>query len=167
MTLTRREMLEAGWKVGGGLLVAAAGWTSYEALKPLASVGGGGTVSLLSPDAYPEGSATFVRAGRFFVTRAREELFAVSQKCPHLGCAVPFCEASGRFECPCHGSVYNLAGEWVSGPAPRGMDRHPLQIVDGAVIVNTAVLELGAPLGSREFDTPERGGECLPPAEGE
>jgi Rieske Fe-S protein len=159
-------MLEAGWKVGGGLLVAAAGWTTFEALKPLANVSGGGLLPLLTPEAYPEGSATFVREGRFFVTRAKGELFAVSQKCPHLGCAVPFCEASGRFECPCHGSVYNLAGEWISGPAPRGMDKHPLQIADGRVIVNTAVLEQGAPLGSRQFDTEARGGSCAPAAEG-
>ncbi len=165
MDLTRRALLEAGWKVGGGLLVAAGGWTSFEALKPLADVAGGGALPLLSPEAYPEASATFVRTGRFFVTRAKSELFALSQKCPHLGCAVPFCAASGRFECPCHGSVYNLAGEWVSGPAPRGMDRHPLQIIDGRVIVNTAVLEEGAPLGSREFDTPVGPGGCAPDAE--
>jgi len=165
MSPTRRELLEAGWKVGGGLLVVAAGWTSFEALKPLANVDGGGLLPLLPADAYPEGSATFVREGRFFVTRAKDELFAVSQKCPHLGCAVPFCEASGRFECPCHGSVYNLGGEWVSGPAPRGMDKHPLQIVDGRVVVNTAVLEQGAPLGTRAYDTPERGGSCAPASE--
>lgn len=166
MSPTRREMLEAGWKVGSGLLVAAAGWTTFEALKPLANVSGGGLLPLLAPEAYPEGSATFVREGRFFVTRAKGELFAVSQKCPHLGCAVPFCEGSGRFECPCHGSVYNLAGEWISGPAPRGMDKHPLQIAEGRVIVNTAVLEQGAPLGSRQFDTDARGGSCAPAAEG-
>jgi nitrite reductase/ring-hydroxylating ferredoxin subunit len=166
MSPTRREVLEAGWKVGSGLLVVAAGWTSFEALKPLADVSGGGLLPLLPPEAYPEGSATFVREGRFFVTRAKEELFAVSQKCPHLGCAVPFCEASGRFECPCHGSVYNLAGEWISGPAPRGMDKHPLQVVDGRVVVNTALLEQGAPLGSRLYDTEPRGGSCAPETEG-
>lgn len=166
MSPTRREMLEAGWKVGSGLLVAAAGWTSFEALRPLADVSGGGLLPLLPPEAYPEGSATFVREGRFFVTRAKGELFAVSQKCPHLGCAVPFCEASGRFECPCHGSVYNLAGEWISGPAPRGMDTHPLQIADGRVLVNTALLEQGAPLGSRQYDTEARGGRCAPASEG-
>ncbi len=166
MSPTRRELLEAGWKVGGGLLAVAAGWTTFEALKPLADVSGGGVLPLLPPEAYPEGSATFVREGRFFVTRARNELFAISQKCPHLGCAVPFCEGSGRFECPCHGSVYNVAGEWVSGPAPRGMDRYPVQIVDGRVTVNTMVLEEGAPLGSRLYDTPVGDGSCAPANEG-
>ncbi len=164
--LTRRELLEAGWKIGSGLLVAAAGWTTFEALKPLADVSSGGTLALLPPDAYRDGSATFVREGRLFVTRAGTELFALSQKCPHLGCAVPFCEGSGHFECPCHGSVYNVAGEYVSGPAPRGMDRHPLQVVDGRVVVNTAVVAQGLPIGTRLHDIPARSGRCAPSSTG-
>ena len=47
----------------------------------------------------------------------------VYQKCPHLGCRVPSCLTSQWFECPCHGSQYNQAGEKKGGPAPRGMDR--------------------------------------------
>lgn len=162
MDLTRRELLEAGWKVGGGLLAVAAGWTTYEALKPLADVSSGGVLTLNSVDSYAEGSATFVREGRFYLTKVRGELLALSQKCPHLGCAVPFCEPSGRFECPCHGSMYNLGGEYLAGPAPRGMDRHPLQVVDGQVLVNTAVIEQGAPIGSAKYALPARGGQCAP-----
>jgi cytochrome b6-f complex iron-sulfur subunit len=48
------------------------------------------------------------------------------QKCPHLGCRVPSCATSQWFECPCHGSQYNQAGEraarrraaWTGSP-PR------------------------------------------------
>src|SRR5688500_9209370 len=39
------------------------------------------------------------------------ELLAVYQKCAHLGCKVPHCETANWFECPCHGSRYNKAGE--------------------------------------------------------
>lgn len=160
MSPTRRQLLEASWKTGGGLLALAGLWTTYEALRPLADTKGGGLIALGDPDAYKEGSVTYVRQARLYVTRAKGELFAVTQKCPHLGCRVPYCEASGRFECPCHGSSYNLAGEWISGPAPRGMDRYPLQILEGRVVVDTAAVEAGAPLGSREFDTPTRDGSC-------
>ena len=48
---------------------------------------------------------------------------ALYQKCPHLGCRVPWCKTSQWFECPCHGSQYNRVGEKKGGPAPRGMDR--------------------------------------------
>jgi cytochrome b6-f complex iron-sulfur subunit len=160
MTPTRRELLEAGWKVGGGLLLLAAGWTTWEALRPLAGGEGGGLFVLGDPEGFPDGSATWVREGRFFLTRSRGELFALSQRCPHLGCSVPFCDASGAFECPCHGTVFNVAGEWISGPSPRGMDRHPLRIEDGRVVVNTALLEQGPPLGSRAHDVPARDARC-------
>mgnify|MGYP002780220874 CR=1 FL=1 len=163
--LTRRELLQAGWKVGGGLLALAAGWTTIEALRPLAATGGGATLTLAPPDAYADGAASYVREGRLWITRRGATLHALAQKCPHLGCAVPFCEASGRFECPCHGSIYDVEGTWIAGPAPRGMDRHPLQVVDGRVVVNTAILEEGAPLGTPSR-APGRDGRCAPAAEG-
>ena len=47
-----------------------------------------------------------------------------TRSCPHLGCAVPWCQTSQWFECPCHGSRYNRWGEWTGGPAPRGLDRY-------------------------------------------
>ena len=60
------------------------------------------------------------------------------QRCVHLGCRVPFCKSSQWFECPCHGSKYNSAGEYKLGPAPRGMDRFKVQITDsGDVMVDT------------------------------
>ena len=34
---------------------------------------------------------------------------ALSQRCPHQGCAVPWCPSSQWFECPCHGSRFDLA----------------------------------------------------------
>jgi cytochrome b6-f complex iron-sulfur subunit len=73
---------------------------------------------------------------------------------------VPFCAGSGRFECPCHGSIYNVAGEYISGPAPRGMDRYPITIEEGRVIVNLAEFVEGPPIGFRQFDTPGLNGSC-------
>ncbi len=58
-------------------------------------------------------------------------LMALWQKCVHLGCRVPSCVPSQGFECPCHGSKYNLHGEYEAGPAPRNMDRFGVSI-DGA-----------------------------------
>ncbi len=58
--------------------------------------------------------------------------------CPHLGCAVPWCQSSQWFECPCHASRYNRWGEWTDGPAPRGMDRYASRIDEetGAFVVD-------------------------------
>lgn len=65
-----------------------------------------------------------------------------TRACPHLGCAVPWCQSSQWFECPCHGSRYNRWGEWTDGPAPRGLDRWRSFIdEDGRFVV-----DLGTPL---------------------
>ena len=82
------------------------------------------------------------------------------QRCVHLGCRVPFCASSQWFECPCHGSKYNHAGEYKLGPAPRGLDRFTMEIVDGNVIVDTSTIKLGPPRGT-EHDRPAPRGPLL------
>ena len=89
-----------------------------------------------------------------------KHLFALSQKCPHLGCRVPFCESSGRFECPCHGSVFDIAGEYIKGPTPRGMDRFGLTLKNDALIVDTGVVDTGPNRGVHQYLTPPKGPSC-------
>jgi len=83
------------------------------------------------------------------------------QRCVHLGCRVPFCASSQWFECPCHGSKYNQAGEYKLGPAPRGLDRFPVQIVNDHVIVDTSTVKLGPPRGTNTTDQPQEGPFCV------
>lgn len=73
---------------------------------------------------------------------------ALWQKCPHLGCKVPVCGSSQWFECPCHGSQYNRVGEKKAGPAPRGMDRFPITIESGNIIIDTGTVSQGPPIGT-------------------
>ena len=65
------------------------------------------------------------------------------QKCPHLGCRVPWCATSQWFECPRHGSQYNRVGEKKGGPAPRGMDRFPVDILGDRITVDTGFVVQG------------------------
>lgn len=65
-------------------------------------------------------------------------LTALWQKCVHLGCAVPWCQSSQGFECPCHGSKYNQIGEYEAGPAPRNLDRFVVEVdAKGEFIIKT------------------------------
>lgn len=66
-----------------------------------------------------------------------EGLAALWQKCVHLGCAVPWCQSSQGFECPCHGSKYNSIGEYEAGPAPRNLDRFEVEVDKGELIIRT------------------------------
>jgi nitrite reductase/ring-hydroxylating ferredoxin subunit len=164
MDSTRREILRNGWKLGGTLLAAAAGWTTYESLRPLASAAAAPTINLGDPATYKPDTATYISDGRLFVANTGSRLFALSQKCPHLGCRVPFCDSSGRFECPCHGSKYNLGGEWIEGPAPRGMDRYQLTLEGGTLVADTSKLISGPQRGANRFFRPAKGPSCAPKA---
>jgi cytochrome b6-f complex iron-sulfur subunit len=164
MPTTRRDLLRRGWQLGGALLAAAAGWTVYESLSPLASAASGGPLNLGSPSQYQPETATYVPQGRLFVAHTGTDIYALSQKCPHLGCRVPFCDSSGRFECPCHGSKYDLGGEWIEGPAPRGMDRFALKLVGGNLIADTSKVITGPSHGAKQFLKPAKGPSCVPKA---
>lgn len=59
-----------------------------------------------------------------------------SPTCPHLGCQFNWNAASGRFECPCHGSVYSPEGKVLGGPAPRPLDTLATRIEQGRLSVN-------------------------------
>ncbi len=66
---------------------------------------------------------------------------ALYQVCVHLGCKVPFRNDCNSFKCPCHGSHYNIDGEYLDGPAPRSLDRFEMSFdSNGNVQVNTGKL---------------------------
>jgi cytochrome b6-f complex iron-sulfur subunit len=88
-------------------------------------------------------------------------LVALHQKCPHLGCRVPYCRSSGWFECPCHGSRYTAVGEHREGPGPRGMDAFAIVIDGGDVLIDTGRVVRGLPLGAAIVDQAPSGPHCV------
>ena len=91
---------------------------------------------------------------------------ALYQKCPHLGCRVPECVSSQWFECPCHGSQFNQVGEKRGGPAPRGMDRFAMSVVDGVLTVDTGTIVQGPPIGTNTTGQEAEGPHCIGAAGG-
>lgn len=67
------------------------------------------------------------------------------QRCVHLGCTVPYRNDCDSFKCPCHGSHYNVDGEFLDGPAPRSLDRFHLSFSSGDLIVDTGNLNNKVP----------------------
>ena len=45
------------------------------------------------------------------------KVFAVSTKCPHLGCELHWNADELTWDCPCHGSRFDYKGNWVESPA--------------------------------------------------
>ena len=50
---------------------------------------------------------------------------AVLSTCSHSGCEVK--KLRTKFECPCHGSEYDLGGNVIKGPAPAPLDTFTVQ----------------------------------------
>jgi glycine/D-amino acid oxidase-like deaminating enzyme/nitrite reductase/ring-hydroxylating ferredoxin subunit len=53
-------------------------------------------------------------------------LRALAARCTHLGCIVHFNDAETAWECPCHGSRFDLDGAVIQGPANRALLRKEL-----------------------------------------
>jgi len=114
--------------------------------------------------AYPKSAlpkARKVAAYKNVLAGMEQGYVALYQRCVHLGCRVPWCESSQWFECPCHGSKYNRVGEKRGGPAPRGLDRYPLEVVGGNITVDLANLQIGPPIGTDTTGQSPEGAPCV------
>lgn len=86
----------------------------------------------------PGGTPFRHQAGKFYVVQNEDGVQALYWKCVHLGCTVPYNAAADDFQCPCHGSIFNLDGARTGGPATRRMDRMPITVNgDGSITVTT------------------------------
>ncbi len=86
----------------------------------------------------PNSVTAFVR-GRFYLARLEDGGFlALSRKCTHLGCTVPWVEKEMKFACPCHASAFDINGDVINSPAPRPLDIYPISIENNIVKVDTS-----------------------------
>ena len=82
--------------------------------------------------------SAFVR-GKFYLARLEDGGFlAMSRRCTHLNCTVPWVEKEGRFICPCHASEFDITGAVINPPAPRALDLYPVTIENDVLKVDTA-----------------------------
>jgi cytochrome b6-f complex iron-sulfur subunit len=92
-------------------------------------------------DKYLFNSVTANIMGRFYLCRVEDGGFiALSSKCTHLGCTVPWDDKEKRFICPCHGSSFDISGAVVTSPAPRPLDMYPVHIENNTIKVDTGRL---------------------------
>jgi len=56
-----------------------------------------------------------------FVLKVQNRLIILCATCSHLGCTVTRASGANRFDCPCHGSQFNLLGEVIHGPAAAAL----------------------------------------------
>jgi menaquinol-cytochrome c reductase iron-sulfur subunit len=77
------------------------------------------------------------------VKHSASDVTVFSPICPHLGCHYHWDAQAEHFECPCHGSVFDIDGKVVAGPAPRPLDNLPNKIENGELWVEWERFKLG------------------------
>ena len=87
-------------------------------------------------DDFAVGDAKPFNQGPFIVLRDEQGFWALTAVCTHQQCTVNVGETN--LPCPCHGSVYDLDGQVVNGPASQPLSNLLVTINDtGAVFVDT------------------------------
>ncbi|MBI1922591.1 MAG: Rieske (2Fe-2S) protein [Geobacter sp.] len=69
------------------------------------------------------------------IIKAKGTVHAFSAVCTHLGCIVQWEKEKGQFLCPCHAGRFSADGEVISGPPPRPLEKLPVAMRDGKIIV--------------------------------
>lgn len=104
---------------GGGAFVAGTADTASS------MVGGYLAKKPRDYDALAPGEAAVLKVDGKIVAAYRDEggaLHAVSAVCTHLGCLVGWNETDRSWDCPCHGSRFELDGAVIHGPAVAPLD---------------------------------------------
>ena len=63
------------------------------------------------------------------------EIHAVSMTCTHLGCQVAFNTAERTWDCPCHGSRFDIDGRVLEGPAVKDLSPKTSTSNEGATLI--------------------------------
>jgi cytochrome b6-f complex iron-sulfur subunit len=140
--VTRRNFLNILWAALGLTALAEFLWLAFSFLwspktgnaeSQANTVVPAGSVASFEP-----GTVTAFQKGEFYLVRLTDGgLLALSCKCTHLGCTVPWVEKEKKFLCPCHASAFDITGKVINSPAARALDTFPVTIENNIVKVDT------------------------------
>ena len=76
-----------------------------------------------------------IEEGLYVMNMGKEGWIALDFHCTHLQCAVNWVESTQQYICPCHGGVYDIKGNVLSGPPPKSLPRRLVQVQGDSVQV--------------------------------
>ena len=151
--ISRREFLNYVWGASMALFMAQFGGAIFLFAFPRfreGEFGGRKTIGSVAeklpqpdspPVAFPDVKVWLANVGpnNAATGGGQQGLVALYRVCVHLGCLYAWVDSTNRFECPCHGSKYELDGTYIEGPAPRDLDRFVVKLLDaqGNVVAQT------------------------------
>ena len=90
-------------------------------------------------DDIPAGGAKIVRVNKkavILVRSQKDQVKAFSAVCTHLGCIVEYRAEEKDFHCNCHGSVFDINGKNIGGPAPRPLRPYRVTLSGSEITVS-------------------------------
>ena len=99
-------------------------------------------LALMDVEAYPVGSVTPVPQLKAWLLRDEAGLYALSAVCSHLSCTIS--KTDTGFECPCHGSRFNLKGTALQGPAAKQLEYLELSLSEENLVVLDSSIKVPA-----------------------
>lgn len=61
---------------------------------------------------------------------------ALSKICTHQGCTLTYNKSTNQLPCPCHGSVFNLSGGVIIGPASTSIKKYNVQVNGDTLVIS-------------------------------
>ena len=160
-THTRRSFLNKLWLLLGS--VALAEWvamifTFFKPRKPLISTELENAIITAGPvDKFEPGTVSAFVRGKFYLARLDDGGFlAMSRRCTHLSCTVPWVSGENKFICPCHSSEFDIRGEVANPPAPRALDLYHINIQNNVLKVDIGRLTKRAMFAPDQVTYPDK-----------
>ncbi|MBT8071375.1 MAG: Rieske 2Fe-2S domain-containing protein [Gammaproteobacteria bacterium] len=160
-TSSRRSFLNKLWLVLGGVAFAELLAMVFAFFRPRTPRGTTASeASIITAGAVdnfePETVTAFVR-GKFYLARLEDGGFlAMSRRCTHLSCTVPWVASDNKFICPCHSSEFDIRGEVANPPAPRALDLFRVEIQNNVVTVDTSKAERRSVFAANQVTYPKK-----------
>ncbi|HXR39767.1 MAG TPA: ubiquinol-cytochrome c reductase iron-sulfur subunit [Terracidiphilus sp.] len=117
--IPRRSFL--AWLSGAGIVgsLVAGVFSTFVFMKPRVTYGQPNRFLIGRPEEFPSGARVAIDTKRVCIVREGNKVAAISTTCTHLGCIVA--PSQTGFQCPCHGSQFDVDGNVTGGPAPKAL----------------------------------------------
>lgn len=139
---SRRSVLSMIWLGLAAAALAEFGWLVFTFFRPkkpqIGTSSLGQQINAGPVDNFKPNTVTAFPRGQFYLACLQDGGFlALSRRCTHLGCTVPWVEAESQFICPCHSSAFDIRGKAVKTPASRPLDLFRIRIENNIILVDT------------------------------
>ena len=136
--MSRRNFID--WVIRGGLLTTLAGmlFPALAYLWPVMKRGPSvGMEEIGRIDDIPLWGAkkVVIDGSALLIIRTPTAVKAFSAICTHLGCIVDWNVQKREIACPCHAGFFDTDGRVISGPPPRPLPSHSVNVVAGKILV--------------------------------